>query len=194
MSDTDSALLLPKKSKFGLEELRLSQDFDDGGGEKVITTISVRKPNPQEYVRVHPGSEFSLPTLLLEHKVTREHYLVASELRTALQQEVVPKTLQLAINRQGETLLWPIRLPQTDGRLDRWNQSARVAPRKPRTVWIRLVSNLRLGYYEVFAAKGELEEPVWPELNLEQVVEIAFADRYIDTMDHPVIRELEGRL
>jgi hypothetical protein len=193
MSNVDNAPLLPKKPKFGLDELRLSQDFDDGAGEKIITTISVRKPNPQEYVRVHSSPEFSLPTLLLEHKVTREHYLVASELRAPLHQEVVPKTLQLAINRQGEMLLWPIRLPQTDGRLDRWNQSARTAAERAKTSWIRLVSNLKLGYYEVFTAKGELEEPVWPELNLEQVVEIAFSDRYIDSMDHPVIRELEGR-
>ena len=60
------------------------------------------------------------------------------------------------------------------------------------TGWVRLAANMRLGAYEVFQATGELPEPVWPEEGFEYLIKVAFKDRYVDTLDHAVIRRLQG--
>src|SRR5215469_12898950 len=42
-----------------LSELRLSQSFiESAGAKKALTTVPVRKPNPQDWVRVHPGVDY----------------------------------------------------------------------------------------------------------------------------------------
>lgn len=72
-----------------LSKLRLSQDFAATVGvKKLLTTVPVRKPNGQEFVRVHPGEEYRLQTAVLELKVERETYLVASELWAELPGEL----------------------------------------------------------------------------------------------------------
>ena len=40
---------------FDLSKLRLTQDFvETGGVKKLLTTVPVRKPAPQDFIRVHP--------------------------------------------------------------------------------------------------------------------------------------------
>ena len=49
---------------FELESLRVSQDFvKDSGVKKLLTTVPVRKPNRQDFVRVHPDSSYVLDTM-----------------------------------------------------------------------------------------------------------------------------------
>jgi len=70
---------------FAIDSLRLSQDFASSiGVTKLLTTVPVKKPNPQAYVRVHPEEDFRLPTAVLEVKEDKEIYLVARELWEAL--------------------------------------------------------------------------------------------------------------
>jgi hypothetical protein len=56
LSNTTEA---PVPDPFDPANLRLSQSFTETVGvKKLLTTIPVRKPGPQEWVRVHPSSEF----------------------------------------------------------------------------------------------------------------------------------------
>ena len=42
-----------------LSKLRLSQEFlETAGAKKILTTVPVRKPRAQDFVRVHPDVEF----------------------------------------------------------------------------------------------------------------------------------------
>jgi hypothetical protein len=44
---------------FDLSKLRLSQDFvEQAGVKKLLTTVWVRKPPAQDFVRVHADAEF----------------------------------------------------------------------------------------------------------------------------------------
>ena len=186
-------LEMTKDDKFNLDSLRLSQDFSATVGvKKAIITIPVRKPNRQEYFRVHPLEDMCFQTAVLELKDDRETYLVDRALWNELQGEIVPKVLFATINRQGVLALWPIRLPGSDGRQDQWNQSALGAASMAKTRWIRIAANMSLGAYDVFEATGNLPDPVWPELTLQQIIEIAFKDRYITSLDHPGLRRLRG--
>ena len=53
---------------------------------------------------------------------------------------------------------------------------------------------MSLGAYDVFEATGELPEPEWPEKDFQSLIEIAFKDHFVRSLDHPVIRRLTGAL
>src|SRR5262245_54340440 len=79
------------------------------GTKKHITTIPVKKPNKQAFIRVHPDEKFRLLTSIIEMKESNENFLVARELRDALVAEVDVATLFTAMDRQGTLFLWPIK-------------------------------------------------------------------------------------
>lgn len=176
-----------------LNRLRLSQDFTATAGVKrLLTTVPVRKPNGQDFIRVHPDEAYRLQTLVLELKEEREIYLVAPDLRDELCDELKPVTLFTTINRQGVLFLWPIRLPGEDGRIDEWNRSAHEAAGFAATRWIRVKASLSLGAYATFEAMDQQPEPHWSDIAFESLLRIAFKGRYIESLDHPVIRRLRG--
>ena len=178
-----------------LSKLRLSQNFSEQVGvKKALLMITVRKPNRQEFVRVHPDEDMSLQTAVLPLKEERETYLVDPGLWSELPGEIIPMVLFTCINRQGVLTLWPIRLPGEDGRHNQWHLSALEAVTEAKKHWIRLSANFSLGGYDVFIATGDFPEPVWPELPLQKIIEIAFKDRFIQDLDHPVLRRLRGEL
>ena len=178
-----------------LEELRLSQDFADMVGvKKEILTVPVRKPDRQSFVRVHPDDSYRLRTAVLELREEREIYLVAPSIRSALPGELIHKTLFTALSRHDVVFIWPIRLPGEDGRLDAWNESAQDAAHLAQDHWVRVVSNMHLGAYETFVATGDLPEPRWPDKTFQELLNIAFKNRYIDSLDHPAIRRLRGEV
>jgi len=172
--------------------LRLTQDFSAIGVKKALLTVPVRKPNRQEFIRVHPDEGYRLQTTLLELKEERETYLVDPALWGELVVEIVPKVIFTSITRQGVVSLWPIRLPDTNGRLDEWNQSALDAATLAMSEWVRVTANMSLGAYEVFPAPPGIPEPAWPEYSFTQLLNIAFRGRFIQGLDHPVLRRLRG--
>ena len=113
---------------FDLGNLRLSQSFAETAGvKKLLRTVPVHRPNPQDFVRVHPSPDYRMSAPVIELKDDREEYIVAKDLVPELVGEFVSKTLFTAINRQGVTFLWPVRLPDPDGKDFEWWRSMREA-------------------------------------------------------------------
>jgi hypothetical protein len=44
----------------------------------------------------------------------------------------------------------------------------------------------------MFVAESTMSEPVWPEASFQDLVKLAFRDRLITKLDHPVIKRLRG--
>lgn len=193
----------PKKQKqtptnddpFDLERLKLSQDFPAlAGVKKQLTTVPVGKPPRQSFFRTHPEPEWRFNTYILELKETRESYLVDPALRDDLATELVAKCLFVAITLQGSLLIWPIKLPDPDGRHDSWNRSGlEIATGVATKEWIRLVSNPEFGLYEPMVAMEKHPDPQWPDITVQEAIRIAFKDRLIASLDHPAVRLLRGR-
>lgn len=117
------------------------------------------------------------------------------DLYADLAQEVRPKLLYTSITKEGNVFLWPINLPGADGRLDAWSQSAHTAAAMAETSWVRIKANREVGAYDLRQAVGFAgEEPVWPDLTFSEIVNLAFRDRLIDSLDHPIVRRLRGEL
>jgi len=178
---------------FDLNSLRLGQDFGAATGvKKVLTVVPCRKPNRHEFVRVRAGEAWRLETGVFEDKVNREMYLVDPSLWTELLGEVVPVALFLAISRQGDVFIWPVKLPGADGRSNAWNDSAIQAAQLAETKWVRMAANMNAGYYDTFEAAAELSAPEWPELSFQEIVRLSFKDRFIRDTEHPTLRALRG--
>lgn len=184
-----------KANPYDPASLRLSQNFTESTGvKKLLTTVPVKKPNKQDFIRVHPDPAFRLETAVLEFKEERETYLVAPALWSELPSELTPKVLFVAMNRQKVLFLWPIRLPGEDSRHDEWNASALEAATIAQQHWVRVSSNMSLGAYDISQASGDLLEPEWPDYTLSQILEIAFKGRFIQDLNHPALRRLRGEV
>lgn len=178
-----------------LDKLKLRQDFQNQiGVRKAVVAVPVRKPDRQSFVRTFPDEGGRLTTAVLEDKDMRETYLVDPSLWEELADDVVPKVLVTTVNRRGDLSLWPIRMPGADGRIDDWNRSALEAANRAQRRWVRVSANMAAGMYDVFESTADLGEPTWGTLSFDQIVAIAFKDRFITKMDHPVLRRLRGEI
>jgi hypothetical protein len=178
---------------FNPERLRLSQNFENAiGVKKVLTAVPVRKPDRQSFIRVHPDPAYRLETAVLELKAERETYLVEPCLIPDLPGEVIAKVLFTAVTGQGVVFLWPIPLPDAKGRHNSWSDTALQCAMAAMEKWVRTVPNMDLGGYELLIASAALPEPEWPDLNFRELLRIAFKDKFIRSLDHPVVQKLQG--
>jgi hypothetical protein len=182
---------------FDLASLRLTQDLEVGVGvKKALLKIPVRKPSKGAFCRVHPSEEYRIATAVIDpDDGSRELYLVAGELRPALVTEptLKPMLLATAVDRQGVLFLWPAALPKGDRDFDAWS-SMREAINPATQGWVRVAWSDGLGAYDVAYATGDLGEPEWPDLPFQDLLRIAFKDRFITTLDHPKLRQLRGEV
>ena len=186
----------PPGGLIDLEALRLPQNFTEMVGvQQQVVSVSVRKPNRQEFVRVRPEPEFQFETAILRLKNELDGtYLLAPELWPEVSEELTPTLMVLTLSRQKAGFLWPLRLPGADGRLDSWSASAREAATLAQNGWVSVRSNRAAGAYDVFRAAEALSEPEWPDLTMAEAINIAFKDHYINSPDHPVLRQLRGEV
>jgi hypothetical protein len=183
-----------KPGKINLNKFHLSQDIvEHGGGTKLLTVVPVRKPSKECWFRARPNMDFRVKVRVIELKDgQRETYLVDPDLWVELEGEstFVSKLLVPILTRQQALIIWPIRLPGSDGRIDDWNASALEAAKIAVSKWVRLSPNMPLGANDIRVGPDPQPEVVWPDYSFEQIIDIAFRDKYISTLDHPIIRQL----
>jgi hypothetical protein len=182
---------------FDPASLRLDPEYlRSGGVKKLLTTVPVRKPSKQDFIRVHPDPEMRLcGVAIIELREDREIYLVLPSYAQQLDPQTFDRcNIYLAINRQKVVFLWPVKLPDPGGRISTWHVSAMEGAAKAMTQWIRVMPNLNLGAYEFFVAENSLSDPDWPSLPLRDLLQIGFKDRIIRGPDHAVMQRLRGAI
>ena len=179
--------------RLDLDRLRLNPEMLEAASvKKLLTTVPVRKPLPQDFVRVRPEPQYRAMLAFIELKDDRETYIVDLGAVPELAGECLFANLFTAITRTGVLFMWPVKIPAADGRISEWNVSAATAAQHAMKGWIRVRSNMSLGAYEIFEAQGSIPEPIWPELSFEEIIRIAFKDKIIRSLDHPVVKRLFG--
>ena len=164
------------------------------GVKRALVHVPVRKPNRQEFFRVHLDPAYRCPVAVLDLKTERETYLVTPEVASAIPSEIKVVQLTACINRQGVPFLWSVPIPSEDGRENAWNSTAREAAARTETKWVRMVANMSAGAYDVYEAPGEIADPNWPDHTFQKLLEVAFGNgRLIDKVDHPVLKQLLGQ-
>ena len=126
MSDEQNAA---SDDPFDLAKLRLPQDFlAESPVKRLLTTIPVRRPGPQDFVRVHPSVAYRHLMALLKIEEDRDEiYAVDLNAVPDLRNECYAANLFTATTRTGVVFLWPVRVPAADGRVNEWHVSAATA-------------------------------------------------------------------
>lgn len=186
-----------KLTELNLEQFKIPQNFgSEVATKKVITSIQIKKPNKHSFIRVmsENGIPMNFDCLMLEYKegVGTDTYFVTPEIAEEISSEMVPKRIYVAIDRQNNFFLWSVRLPDAEGKLDQWNEAAHEAAKLAAKSWIRISANMSAGCYDVHEAIGSLKDPEWPTMPLEEMLNLAFKGKVIDSMEHPIIQKLKG--
>jgi len=183
-------------SGIDLEGLRLpSGGLDSVSTKKILNIVPVKRPNKQEFFRIKSGDEWVFQTMVLELKEDRETYIVSPALFANLEQEIKPVCLYTAYTRRGDFFLIPVMLPRM-GKQNSWHESLQQAVNEAKSAWVRAVPNQSLGGYDIVEALGAIREPALPEdvAGITQLLPIAFRNKVVDTLDHPIVKRLEGSI
>src|ERR1700716_1787471 len=152
---------------FDPSNLRLDQSFIETSGVKpLLTTVPVRKPGAQDFIRTHIDKDYRIVAAVIELKDDRETYLVLPHIAKQKSEECTPVTIFTGINRQGVLFLWPVKLPKSDGRVNEWHRSAMEAAERAMHCWLRVKANMSLGAYAMFAASSTIPGPILPTESL----------------------------
>lgn len=191
---TEAEKVMPIAS---LSRLRLAQNFGEHPlVEKVLTLVPVRKPGRNEFFRARSGEEWRFPTAMLVHRdeLETEHYFVDPSLHEELVGNLRPVELVLAISKGGGIFLIPIGLPDENGKWNLWHRSLAETMEVAETYWVKLAADRSQNMYQAFKARGEIPDPIWPDLTMDQILELALKDRFISTPDHPILRQIRGEI
>jgi hypothetical protein len=181
----------PEEDPFDPARLRIAADPAAALPTRTVTfTVPVRsRPDRHTFFRVHP--EWHVDAYLLELKEKQEAYLIAPELAPELEGELKAVTLYTAVYRGGSPFIWYVTLPGPEGRTNGWTASARETAQLGMTQWVRLVSDMSAGAYIATTTAVPMPEPKWPDTTFSTLLRKAFKET-IASLDHPVIRELQG--
>jgi len=162
------------------------------GLKKVLTTVPVKKPSNTTFFRVRKGEEWEFQALTFEVKDANETYILSPEVAEMIAGNIRRVTLYLAADKNGNPFLISVTLPDEFGRRNMWQESLLQALIIAQTYWVRVMANMKAGYYDVTKSQSMFDEPVWPEKHMEELVEIAFRGKIIDSPSHPLIQDLLG--
>lgn len=192
MSDTKNDTPDP----FDAAALRLPPSLEQEAGiKKPLMTVPVRKPHRQEWIRVNadPAYRGNYGTICLKEEKD-EHYLVHPDLVVELEEELKLVAVYTVINRAGIVFLWPCRLPSKTRRVDLWASTAHECAEVAMERLIRIQANQGPQAYEYSITENPHNEPVWPTKSLTELMKLGFQKTglYVDSIDHPVIRQLRN--
>jgi hypothetical protein len=192
-----------KSSRYSLDKMREAarQYSAEGGfqGEAELITVPVYSPPPSdEFIRVRDDDDYWIECMTLDYAPEggrKETYFIATELMNLLPPEIKNlvkwSRLCTAIIRRGNVVfLWRIKVYDKGPGLLSMN-TALTCAEKAKRLWVRVGWQDRKGY-ESYRAPGDFGEPQWPEKTFEELLDLAFQATYIDSLDHPVIRDLMG--
>lgn len=185
-----------KSEKLGTLDItayRINQSYGETlGSKKLVSTVAVGKPIRGRFFKSSTAKENSIDVFVYEDKADNLFYLVSPEVADVLGSLVRATTLHLAIDRAHNPFLIPVPLPDANGQRNAWPQSLLGAIEHAREKWVRIDSDKSAGIYQIYEAQGVLEEPKWPDLSLDELVNIAFLGRVINGLEHPKVQAALG--
>jgi hypothetical protein len=182
-----------------LRKYRISQNYADVlKTRKKAVIVPLRKPDDQTWVYIHPEDGWRDSVAVLVDKANREIFVVEPELLPEITETFVSKLIVSYVTRAGSHGLWPIRLPDENGRLDTFNRSALEIVHRFSGQWIRVTLNAAMSCYEVWemSTAVEMPEPKWPEAEggFSYLFGLAFKANTISSLEHPLLKTLRGEL
>jgi hypothetical protein len=159
-----------------------------------------KRPPDGGFWRVRAGEEWdpqASEVLLLPRKDGGgpEFLLVLPELEPLFQGDAKLRNLvhyyylAFAVDSRGRVAWWAVPSRSEND----WHVSARIAMRRLIAEWGMMKSNQGAKSYMLEKPVDDLGAPKWPAGSYDDWFVKGLADKVIDSADHPVLRELQGR-
>ena len=188
----------PDEDQLSPEFFRIDQsELDQPVAKAVLTSIGIKaRPPTLTFVRVHSDEGYrSGPVPFIALKESQEYYLVAPALRHELRpREYFIGQIFLAIDRQDHPFFWIVTLSSPTGRISDWYTSQLDCVERAMHEWIQVVADQDAGVYTASVAEDDLGEPEWPKQSFGELFKIGFKRRTVTSLDHPVFKQLRGRV
>jgi hypothetical protein len=168
-------------------------------GRKVVPfkVLVQRRPPKGRWCTIHPDPEYRMVVSLLVFD-RDDVYLVHPSIASEVESQDVHRRAMIytGILRPNCTpFLWYVPVPQAGERDNDYWASARTAAEAGMGQWIRLSSDMDAKCYHYEPADLHVWPVQWPNVAFGELLRRGFQHpgRFIDTMDHPVLRELYGQ-
>ena len=162
---------------------------------KPITSLKLGKPGKFDWVRAHPSGEYRRACVALVEgpEGDKEQYLVGANMVSKVGAVVRTVELSAAVTKLNVPFIWPVPIIATaKDRENRYNVTHRDAYTLAQGQWIRMYADKQVGMYQVVMETAHSPEPIWLDLTFDQMLQLAFGDRYIANEDSPRYKELTG--
>lgn len=161
--------------------------------EKVLTSLPVRKPKRDEWIRLHP--EIHTRAYIYESREDNSWYVVLPTVVEPMLDVVRYVQLTLAVNYGGSAFVHPVPVP-TERKAHRAHITGFAGAEQAMREWVRISWNG--SEYDIYRRSSAKVEPAWPAEVTNPSEMLRFAAKaggfeVIDSLDHPVVRELQGR-
>ena len=173
-----------------LDDLLQPVDFSGAASAGTPTRIAINRPKRDEWITVRKGEEWVRAVWVIEEQqdLDREIYIVAPALATGeLEADSRYAIMHLTVSSTGRLFWWCVKMGK-GSRRNHWAESALKATDKAKDGWIRVMAAHE--GYDVCEAKANMPEPQWPDMTPDELIQLAFDDRIIASLDHPVARRL----
>ena len=179
---------------FSLADIRNDQDFGEQIGLKYHTAKpQVKRPNKYGFFRTLGPREDWISATVIDTGSAGEIFLVSNNIRDSVIAFCSPVLLVPWIDRDDEICIWPLKRPKEGNSPMGWHTSALDAATRALFHWTQMTANSSASAYDIAAAQGNLPDPQWPDpLDITDLIQKTFADRFIDSLDHPTIRRMRG--
>lgn len=177
---------------FDISEFKSKPENTNITIQKEITNIPVKKPNGQQFFRIHPELEYTVDCI--KWKEENDHlYLLHPSMVEVLSEQALKFILHLGMYLSSRSLfLFPVQLPKANEKWNSWHEAQAEAVDKAKKQWIRMEPSREQGGYILHKAQGELDEPIWPEKEIEEFLAIAFKSHTIVDEKHSIVKQLRG--
>jgi hypothetical protein len=203
--EPDSSNLVPPSDgakpfdPFSPENVRINPSYLlQGAVKKHRIYIPVRRPNKQDFVRVHPDPKFQIAAALIELEEERSmpYWILPSLLPELDPSNYRFFNLALAVTRLGNPFLWKVAMPGPDNRPNPWHTSMLDAIEFCKQKWARVVPVMQNKCYELREPMANFPAPEWPNdiPDIYAALRLGFKGFVIDSLDHEILKRLHGEL
>ena len=161
----------------------------DARGQRHQTVVPVRTPDRQWWFRCHRDPAMSVPVdlLIIRSGPDEGTYFLDPDIEfpDELDQYIVPALLTRSITHDGNEFFFLAKQSDKSPK-----QSTRRCVNEARNSWIQMKWNPTTKAYDFQYARQLRREPEWSDKSLDELLEMAFGDNFINRVDHEVITRL----
>jgi hypothetical protein len=169
-----------------------------GGGVVRREQLTIPEGRPRDvFFRIDPRPEMQMPVAIFEHKpegrLSPDIYILVPDVAEQLGRRAKHALVRVCICRPSVLRLWAVKVPSAErGRPNTFTQTAWDACAILERQWGRIDLNESGTGYDVILAETAWADPEWRDEELGGLIAKAFKGRFVNSMEHEIIKELRG--